>query len=213
MPDGNDIPTLRRILRDTKSVAVVGLSANWYRPSFFAAKYLIDHGYQVIPVTPAYEEVLGEPCVPSVRELPEAPDVVDCFRRAEEIPAIAEQAVAVGAKVLWMQLGIVNEEAARIARDGGARSGDGPLHEDRVCAPVRRAQLRRGEHADRLRQAPAPRPVLSRTRPDGRPDGADRAEPGGGRGGRGRGRRGSGPDRTGGPHDGRTRRAALPPGT
>ena len=144
MPDGNDIPTLRRILRDAKSVAVVGLSANWYRPSFFAAKYLIDHGYRVIPVTPAYEEVLGEPCVASVRELPEAPDVVDCFRRAEEIPAIAEQAVAVGAKVAV--------DAARHRERGsgpdrtrrGARGGYGSLHEDRVRAPVRRAQLRRG---------------------------------------------------------------------
>ena len=119
MNDGNDIPTLRRILREAKTVAIVGLSANWYRPSFFAAKYLIDHGYRVIPVTPAYEEVLGERCVPSLSELAEPPDIVDCFRRAEEIPAIAEQAVAVGAKVLWMQLGIANEEAARIARDGG----------------------------------------------------------------------------------------------
>ena len=119
-PDGNDIPTLRRILREAKTVAMVGLSANWYRPSFFAAKYLIDHGYRVIPVTPAYEEVLGRALRrPSVSELPEPPDVVDCFRRAEEIPAIAEQAVAIGAKVLWMQLGIENEEAARIARDGG----------------------------------------------------------------------------------------------
>ena len=119
MHDGNDIPTLRRILRSAKTVAMVGLSANWYRPSFFAAKYLKDHGYRVIPVTPAYEEVLGERCYSSVSELPVTPEVVDCFRRAEEIPAIAEQAVAIGAKVLWMQLGIVNEEAARIARDGG----------------------------------------------------------------------------------------------
>ena len=119
MHDGNDIPTLRRILRETKTIAMVGLSANWYRPSYFAAKYLLDHGYRVVPVTPAYDEVLGGRCFPSVSELPEPPDVVDCFRRAEEIPAIAEQAVAVGAKVLWMQLGIVNEEAARIARDGG----------------------------------------------------------------------------------------------
>jgi len=118
MNDGNDIPTLRRILREAKTVAIVGLSANWYRPSFFAAKYLIDHGYRVIPVTPAYEEVLGERCAPSLSELAEPPDIVDCFRRAEEIPAIAEQAVAIGAKVLWMQLGIANEEAARIARDG-----------------------------------------------------------------------------------------------
>ena len=119
MHDGNDIPTLRRILRETKTIAMVGLSANWYRPSYFAAKYLLDHGYRVVPVTPAYDEVLGGRCFPSVSELPEPPDVVDCFRRAEEIPAIAEQAVAVGAKVLWMQLGIVNEEAARIARSGG----------------------------------------------------------------------------------------------
>jgi len=119
MNDGNDIPTLRRILREAKTVAMVGLSANWYRPSFFAAKYLIDHGYRVIPVTPAYEEVLGERCVPSLSELTEPPDIVDCFRRAEEIPAIAEQAVAIGAKVLWMQIGIANEEAARIARAGG----------------------------------------------------------------------------------------------
>jgi len=118
MNDGNDIPTLRRILREAKTVAIVGLSANWYRPSFFAAKYLIDHGYRVIPVTPAYEEVLGERCAPSLSELAEPPDIVDCFRRAEELPAIAEQAVAIGAKVLWMQLGIANEEAARIARDG-----------------------------------------------------------------------------------------------
>ena len=115
MHDGNDIPTLRRILGEAKTIAMVGLSANWFRPSYFAAKYLLDHGYRVIPVTPAYAEVLGEPCCPSVSELPEPPDVVDCFRRAEEIPAIAEQAVAIGAKVLWMQLGIVNEEAARIA--------------------------------------------------------------------------------------------------
>lgn len=117
--DGNDIPTLRRILREAKTVAMVGLSANWYRPSHFAAKYLQDHGYQVIPVTPAYEEVLGERCYPGLDALPEPPDVVDCFRRAEEIPALAEQAVAAGAKVLWMQLGIVNEEAARIAHAGG----------------------------------------------------------------------------------------------
>lgn len=119
MDDGNDIPTLRRILHENHTVAVVGLSANWYRPSFFAAKYLIDHGYRVFPVTPAYEEILGERCYPDLASLPETPDVVDCFRRSEEIPALAEQAVAIGAKVLWMQLGIANEEAARIARDGG----------------------------------------------------------------------------------------------
>ena len=111
-----DIPTLRRILRTSRTVAVVGLSANWYRPSFFAAKYLKDHGYRIIPVTPAYEEVLGERCYPALGDVPEPIDVVDCFRRTEEIPALARQAVEIGAKVLWMQLGIVNEEAAAIAR-------------------------------------------------------------------------------------------------
>jgi predicted CoA-binding protein len=114
-----DIPTLRRILTQCNTIAMVGLSANWYRPSYFAAKYLLDHGYRVIPVTPAYEEVLGQKCYPTLADVPEPIDVVDCFRRAEEIPALAEQAIAVGAKVLWMQLGVINEEAAQIAADGG----------------------------------------------------------------------------------------------
>ena len=115
----SDIPTLRRILHESRTIAMVGLSANWYRPSYFAAKYLQDHGYRVIPITPQYEEVLGERCYPNLAEVPEPIDVVDCFRRAEEIPALAHEAVAVGAKVLWMQLGIENNEAAEIARQGG----------------------------------------------------------------------------------------------
>ena len=114
-----DIPTLRRILGDNKRIAVVGLSANWYRPSFFAAKYLLDHGYRVIPVNPAYREVLGQRCYPSLQDVPEPVDVVDCFRRAGEIPALVDQALAIGARVLWMQLGVVNEAAARTARAGG----------------------------------------------------------------------------------------------
>lgn len=73
----------------------------------------------MIPVTPSYDEILGEKCYPNLGAIPEPVDVVDCFRRAEEIPALAEQAIQIGAKVLWMQLGIVNEEAARIAREGG----------------------------------------------------------------------------------------------
>ncbi len=119
MADQTDIPTLRRILAESRTIAMVGLSANWYRPSYFAAKYLQDHGFRVIPVTPAYDEILGERCYPSLLELEEPVDVVDCFRRASEIPALAEQAVRIGAGVLWMQLGIVNEEAAAIARAGG----------------------------------------------------------------------------------------------
>ena len=119
MSDNTDIPTLRRVLKENQTVAMVGLSANWFRPSYFAAKYLQEHGYRVIPVTPAYEEVLGEKCHPSLEDVPVPVDVVDCFRRPEEIPALAEQAVKIGAKVLWMQLGIVNDEAAAIAREGG----------------------------------------------------------------------------------------------
>ncbi|MEM7251236.1 MAG: CoA-binding protein [Pseudomonadota bacterium] len=115
----SDIPTLRRILRESKTIAMVGLSANWYRPSYFAAKYLIDHGYHVIPVTPAYDEVLGQTCYPSLADVPEPIDVVDCFRRTEEIPALAEQAVAVKAKCLWMQLGIVHEDARQVAKSAG----------------------------------------------------------------------------------------------
>lgn len=115
----NDIPTIRRILKDNHTVAMVGLSADWFRPSYFAAKYLQDHGFRVIPVTPKYEEILGEKCYPRVEDIPDPIDVVDCFRRAEAIPPIAEAAIEVGAKVLWMQLGIVNEEAAAMAREAG----------------------------------------------------------------------------------------------
>ncbi len=115
----DDIPGIRRILSESRTVAMVGLSASWHRPSHFAAKYLQEHGYRVIPVTPRYEEVLGERCYASLADVPEPIDVVDCFRRVEEIPALAEAAIAVGAKVLWMQLGIVHEEAARRASEAG----------------------------------------------------------------------------------------------
>ena len=115
----DDIPGLRRILSECRTVAMVGLSANWYRPSFFAAKYLQEHGFRVIPVTPRYDEILGEQCHPSLGAVPVPVDVVDCFRRAEEIPAIAEEAIAIGARVLWMQLGIRNAEAAARAEAAG----------------------------------------------------------------------------------------------
>ena len=110
MPIVDDIAGLRRILARSRTLAVVGLSAQWYRPSYFAAKYMQDHGYRIIPVNPRYAEVLGERCYP---------DIVDCFRKPAEIPAIAEDAIAIGAKVLWMQLGIVNERAAARATGAG----------------------------------------------------------------------------------------------
>ena len=115
----DDIPTLRRILKDNRVIAMVGLSANWYRPSYFAAKYLLDHGYRVIPVNPSYQDVLGQKCYPALRDIPEHVDIVDCFRKSEEIMALADDAVAIGAKVLWMQIGVINEAAAKKAREAG----------------------------------------------------------------------------------------------
>jgi predicted CoA-binding protein len=119
MPLVDDIAGLRRILRDSRTIAVVGLSANWFRPSYFAAKYLQDHGYRIIPVTPTYPEVLGQKCYPTLAAIPEPVDVVDCFRKPEEMVAIARGAVAIHARVLWMQLGIDNSAAAKIASAAG----------------------------------------------------------------------------------------------
>jgi len=119
MTDRTDIPTLRRILTDNHTVAVVGLSANWHRPSNFAAKYLQDHGYRVIPVNPAYNEVLGECCYPDLKSIPDPIDVVDIFRRPDDVPPIVDDAIAIAAKVVWMQLGVVHEQAAAKARDAG----------------------------------------------------------------------------------------------
>ncbi len=114
-----DIPTLRTILAKSHTIAVVGLSQNWHRPSNFAAKYLQHHGYRIIPVNPAYTEVLGEKCYASLAQIPEPVDVVDCFRRAEDIAPLAQAAIAIGAKVLWLQLGVINLEAAALARAAG----------------------------------------------------------------------------------------------
>ncbi|MCU0941136.1 MAG: CoA-binding protein [Hydrogenophaga sp.] len=118
----DDIPTLRRILQQHRTVAVVGLSAEWHRPSFFAAKYLQDHGYRIVPVNPRYPEILGEKSYPRLEDIPFAVDMVDVFRKEEEIPAIARSAVAIGAKSLWQQLGLRSQEADRIATQGGLDS-------------------------------------------------------------------------------------------
>src|SRR4029078_11569963 len=109
----------RRILLQSRTIAVIALSGNWYRPSFFAAKYMQDHGYRIVPVNPTYEEVLGERCYPTLAAIPGPVDMVDCFRKSGEIPALAREAVAKGAKVWWMQLGIHSEDAAHIANAAG----------------------------------------------------------------------------------------------
>jgi predicted CoA-binding protein len=118
----DDINTLRRILRDSRVIAVVGLSADWFRPSYFAAKYMLEHGYRVIPVNPKYPEILGQRCYKTLREVPEKIDLVDIFRKTQDVMPIAQDAVAIGAKVLWQQLGVKNEEAAALARKAGLES-------------------------------------------------------------------------------------------
>lgn len=115
----DDINTLRRILRESRTVAVVGLSADWFRPSYFAAKYMQEHGYRVIPVNPRYAEILGEKCYASLREVPGKIDIVDVFRKTRDVMPIAEDAIAIGAKVLWQQLGVRNEAAAARASAAG----------------------------------------------------------------------------------------------
>jgi len=114
----DDSDKIRRILRRCKTLAVVGLSAQWHRPSHFAAKYMQEHGYRIIPVNPGYDAILGEKCYKSLLDIPTPVDIVDCFRKSAEIPALAEEAIAIGAKVLWMQLGV--QSAAARARAEGA---------------------------------------------------------------------------------------------
>jgi predicted CoA-binding protein len=122
----NSISELRQILGTCRTIAVVGLSPQWHRPSFFAAKYMQGHGYRVIPVNPAASDILGEPSYPSVTAAAQALaaqgvkiDMVDCFRKTADIGPIAEEAIAIGARCLWQQIGVVNEEAAGKARDAG----------------------------------------------------------------------------------------------
>ena len=115
----DDVPTIRRILTENNVLAVVGLSANESRPSFFAAKYMQDHGYKIIPVNPRYDEILGNTCYPDLESIPEPVGIVDVFQRPDRVMPLAESAVAIKAKVLWMQLGVVNQEAEQVARTGG----------------------------------------------------------------------------------------------
>jgi predicted CoA-binding protein len=117
----DDINTLRRLLRENHVIAVVGLSGDWFRPSFFAAKYLQEHGYRIVPVNPRYagRSILGERCYADLREIADKVDVVDVFRKTGDVPPIAEDAIAIGAKVLWQQIGVKNETAAARARAAG----------------------------------------------------------------------------------------------
>lgn len=120
----NDLHALRRILKTCHTLAVVGLSAEWHRPSFFAAKYMQSHGFRIVPVNPRYAggEILGETCYASLADIPFKVDMVDVFRRSEDVLPIAEQAVQIGAHCLWQQLGVANPDADALARQAGMDS-------------------------------------------------------------------------------------------
>jgi predicted CoA-binding protein len=108
-----------RILQTYRRIAMVGLSANPMRPSHFAAIYMLSKGYDIIPVNPREKQILGRACYPSVRDAPGPVEIVDIFRETSAVPEVVEDAIAAGAKVVWMQLGIVHEEAAERARRAG----------------------------------------------------------------------------------------------
>lgn len=154
----DDISTLRRILHQHRRIAVVGLSAEWHRPSYFAAKYMQQHGYTIFPVNPRYAggEVLGRPCVASLADLAGPVDMVDVFRRTEDVLPIAQQAIAIGAKCLWQQIGVVNEDADALVRAAGLDSVM-----DR-CVKIEHARLFGGLHwaGVNTRVISAKRPVI-----------------------------------------------------
>ncbi|MCU0929986.1 MAG: CoA-binding protein [Burkholderiaceae bacterium] len=136
----DDLATLRRILRTCRTIAVVGLSADWFRPSYFAASYLQGKGYRIVPVNPKYPEILGEKSYARLEDIPFPVDMVDVFRKPPDLPPIAASAVAIGAKCLWQQLGVANTEADAIARAGGLESVM-----DR-CVKIEHARLFGGLH-------------------------------------------------------------------
>jgi uncharacterized protein len=111
--------TIQRVLHSAKTIAIVGLSKNEMRASYFVGYYLKRHGYRVIPVNPRETEILGEPSYPSLLDVPVPVDVVNVFRAPDALPAIARDAVAIGAGTLWCQFGVINAEGARIASGGG----------------------------------------------------------------------------------------------
>ncbi len=120
-PRYHDPETIREILRESKTIAVVGLSPNPERPSNSVSRYMQAQGYRIVPVNPNAREILDETCYPSLSAIPFPVDVVDVFRAAEATPPIAREAVAIGAKAIWFQLGVINDEAVAIAQEGGLK--------------------------------------------------------------------------------------------
>ena len=153
----DDITTLRRILASARTIAVVGLSAEWHRPSHFAAKYMQAKGYRVIPVNPRYQSILGEHCVARLEDIAEPVDIVDVFRRTEDVAPIADSAIRIGAKCLWQQIGVKNLEADAKARAAGL---DSVMDH---CVKIEHARLFGGLHwvGVNTRVVSAKRPLVS----------------------------------------------------
>ena len=129
-----------RVLRDAESIALVGVSQNPIRSSNFVATYLVRTGYRIYPVNPMYDEVLGLQCYPSLADLPEPPDIVDVFRRRDDLPGVVDEAIDVGAKVVWFQLGLRHDEAAATAQAAGLE-----VVQDR-CLKIEHARFAGGLH-------------------------------------------------------------------
>lgn len=110
---------LRELITHSRNIAVVGMSPNEDKPSHYVAQYMRSHGYTIVPVNPLYAEIAGMRCYPNLREVPMSIDMVNVFRRAEDVPSVAEEAIAVGAKSLWVQLGIIHVPAAELAQAAG----------------------------------------------------------------------------------------------
>jgi uncharacterized protein len=153
----DDITTLRRILASARTIAVVGLSAEWHRPSHFAAKYMQAKGYRVIPVNPRYQSILGERCVARLEDIDVPVDIVDVFRRTEDVEPIADSAIRIGAKCLWQQIGVKNLEADAKARAAGL---DSVMDH---CVKIEHARLFGGLHwvGVNTRVVSAKRPLVS----------------------------------------------------
>ena len=144
-PEYQNPRTIRRILRNSRRVAMVGLSANESRPSYFVGYYLQRMGYEIIPVNPRYEQILGQKSYPDVASIPRAPDVVDVFRRPDEIAEVVDEAITVGAKSLWLQFEVVNEAEAARAQDAGLL-----VVMDR-CMKIEHGRLKGGLHTAGMR--------------------------------------------------------------
>ena len=153
----DDISTLRRILGTARTITVVRLSAEWHRPSHFAAQYMQAKGYRMIPVNPRYESILGERCYKRLEDIPVPVDIVDVFRRTEDVGPIADSAIAIGAKCLWQQIGVKNLEADAKVRAAGL---DSVMDH---CVKIEHARLFGGLHwvGVNTRLVSAKRPMVS----------------------------------------------------